>query len=297
MTSIARKALNALLPRGSAWAPKHDGGFDRLLDGVADCFEILRDAGSALAVLRHPITTGQLEDLEREFGVLTELTLTDAVRRTYLDGVVYGALGTGSEDNLEARLTAAGFTVHVWQNNPVIDPALLLSSTAVATCGCGVGCGSGGSCARSDDGHDSLLVNEEITRAPLNYTVPDSHYHWPFIFFICGSVSGADFFDDWNMERQSTNAWTAGGDAVKEKTTAFRSSGVRSIKITPGPTVDVADQQIQCVQDDDLRSFYRMMDDGGSPNAVPNLADWTPLVEDEDDFDDEPHYFTPEPPS
>jgi hypothetical protein len=293
MTTFARKALNALLPRGSAWAPKYAGGFDRLLDGVADCFEILRDAGSALAVLRHPLTTRQLEDLEREFGVLTELTLTDAERRTYLDGVVYGALGTGSEDNLEARLTAAGFTVSVWQNNPVIDPALLLSSTAVATCGCGVGCGSGGSCARSDDGHDSLLVNEEITRAPLNYTVPDNFRHWPFIFFVGGSVSGADFFDDWNMERPDTTAWTPGGDAVVTKTTLAHESGIRALKIAPGPTVDVADQQIHRVADDDLRSFYRMDNVGG---LAINSAEWSVMVEDEDDFDDEPHYFTPEPP-
>lgn len=270
MATFARQVLNALLPRGSAWAPKYDGGFDRLLDGISDCFQVLRAVGGSLADLRHPMTTQQLEDLEREFGVVGDATITEAIRRVYLHGVVYGDIGTGSEDNLELRLRAAGFDVRVHPNNPAIDPTLLLSSIPRSTCSVTPGSLSTCSltpmatCSRSDSGSGSILVNETLARAPIVYLLPTDYRYWSFLFWVGGEMTGADFFVDWDMEMEHTAFWPGSGGAIVSKYLPLHNSGIRSLKVGPDGTVDLADQRIQPdTTIATLASFYRAADDGG----------------------------------
>jgi hypothetical protein len=270
MATFARQVLNALLPRGSAWAPKYDGGFDHLLDGISDCFQVLRAVGGALADLRHPMTTQQLEDLEREFGVIGDTTTAEAVRRIYLHGVVYGDIGTGSEDNLELRLRAAGFDVRVHPNNPMTDPLLLLSSIPHSTCSVTPGSLStcslvaAATCSRSDSGSNSLLVNETLERAPVVYLLPSDYRYWSAIFFVGGEMTGADFFLDWDMEMPHTAHWPGSGGASVSKYLPLHNSGIRSLMVAADGTIDLNDQRIQPdTTIATLASFYRMAYDGG----------------------------------
>lgn len=272
--ATARQILNALLPRGSAWLPKYDGGYDHLLDGISDCFEVLKAVAAALADLRHPLGTQQLTDLEREFGVITESGLSEWVRRTYLQSVVYAPIGVGSASDLEARLRAAGFDVYVYQNNPVINPALLLASILAASCGdpdstCGAPLAT---CSRSDDGSESLLINEEIARAPVTYTVPENSKYWAMIFFVGGILSGSDWFEDWNMEWPHVNAWSPSGSALltKSQSIYYTGGGIRSLQVQ-SQGVGLDDQMVWADNDDpDLYSFHRMHQGGVA--VVPDIG-------------------------
>jgi hypothetical protein len=274
--TFSRNILNALLPKGSAFAPKYDGGFDRLLNGISDCFEYLKGVASSLAKIRLPIDTQQLEDLEREFGVIPDATATESQRRAYLNGIVFGALGTGSEDNLENRLRAAGFDVRVHQNSPPIDPSSLLAFDPWCVCGhvdavCGYEdafCGFGGG---------QLLVNETQVLDPIPYQLPENYKFWPFIFFIGGERTGWDFFIDWNMEFQYVASWVAGNNALLKKDQAiYYPGGIRSLSVTATGAA-IENQQVQVDNTDpDLLSFYRMNESGG---LCSNLARKNLLVD------------------
>jgi len=268
---FSRKILDSLLPRGSAWRVRYDGGMDHLFDGVSDGFEIMRAACASIAKIREPRETTQIEDLEREFGVVSTEAASDAVRRQYLHGVVYGDLGTGSSDNLEDRLDAAGFSVHVYQNDPAINPADLLAS------GAGIGCGEveafcGGEDAYCGGTVGYLLVNGEMIMNPIEYLTNLPRRYWPLVFIVAGSCYGGDALEDWDMERPDLSFWTLlGGDI--SKTTAYSSpNGIRALKVRPiASEIDVDDQKLWAPNPDpDLCDWVRVYDSGSG--VVANQA-------------------------
>ena len=117
MPSINYKTvLEALLPHGSLWRPAPEDGFDLLLDGMADNWTVIWNFLASMTYIRDPYKTPVLDDLEREFGIWPNPSLTDRERREKLAAVKFARVGTGSKDNLENALHKAGFVVQVLSN-------------------------------------------------------------------------------------------------------------------------------------------------------------------------------------
>lgn len=297
---VMKRTIQVLLPKGSAWAVAVDGELDRFLDAMADCAEETRAIVSSIADMRDPNLTPCLDDLEKEFGVIPDHELTEAERRTHLNATKNARPGTGSEDNLEAMLRAAGFDVYVWQNCPAIDPNSILMGTALARCGnFDSRCGNEG--ARCGYGGGELIVNGDTvasqyplinyrcgeasarcgsgatcgnytttTRVPYIYIVPENPARWPFVFWIAADRSGWQFLADWNMEKSGVADWTPVSPVHLTKDTTKAVSGIRSMRATAN-AADTDAQEIQPVDaDSDLVDFFRMWDAGAG--AVDNRA-------------------------
>lgn len=133
--SVSRSAITASMPKGAFWRPKIDGFYDKLLDGLSENFEKIRIFLSKLSTIREPAETIILSDLEKEFGILTSITITEIIRREQLRAKKYRTAGNGTEDDLQDALDAAGFSVIVTQNDPAVDPGPFLDESFGATLG------------------------------------------------------------------------------------------------------------------------------------------------------------------
>lgn len=217
MSDLTRAMLDDTLPPGPIWEPEDDGDFDLLLDGIADNLEAQRLFMSTLSDIRNPLKTTMLSDLEREYGIPTNLLISEATRRIRLAELVYGRSSNGTEDDLQTALRNLGFDVYVYQNDPAVDPAIFLSqafqmvagggnayagradafagraggellvngaiftTTKVYTSGAGSGfyAGTGHGAGEYDD-----LIIEKI-----EYTIPTDPDDWPLVFFVGGAVT------------------------------------------------------------------------------------------------------------
>lgn len=126
--ALAKAVYEALLPEGSIWTPKPDGGLDELLEGMGTADENVIDFLASLASLRDPATTTILSDLEKEYGIVPAATLTEAERRQALSTIVYQDRSTGSAQELQTVLQSNGFDVQVHENSPAVDPDLFLNA-------------------------------------------------------------------------------------------------------------------------------------------------------------------------
>jgi hypothetical protein len=188
--SLSRAVLDALLPGGSLWAPEDGGGLDQILDGIADSDETVREFLDGLARLRSPLYTPILDDLEREFGIVPDDTLSDAVRRTRLLAVKTDGSSDGSADSLEAQLQAAGFPVQVHINNPAVDPAQFVTFAPNSTFGNEDALfGKTGVLFAGRRGF--LLVNGPIyyQQIKVEYVSPADSNYWPLVFFVGGEAT------------------------------------------------------------------------------------------------------------
>lgn len=162
MPKLSRAVLSALLPPGSIWEPSDGGDFDLLLNGIGDNLEEIREFLAALAYVREPAKTQIIGDLEKEFGIIDNGSLTVVQRVERLAAAKYLKNTDGTDDNLQSRLQRAGFDVLVHVNDPPIDPAIFVNATfktvcgnAAAICGAvGVICGTANS--------SQLLVNGDL---------------------------------------------------------------------------------------------------------------------------------------
>ena len=216
MSDLTRAMLNDLLPPGPAWEPEEDADLDRLLDGIADDYEVIRTLLVTLKDIRNPNKTTILDDLEREYGIATNTLLSEATRRARLAELVYGASGNGTEDNLQNALRNVGFDVYVYQNDPAIDPAGPLQQ-AFQMVAAGFNAYAGRSDAYAGLIGGELLVNGEIFKTSrvwtsvagsgfyagtghgagefdsldvekIEYPVPTDPADWPFVFFVGGTA-------------------------------------------------------------------------------------------------------------
>ena len=216
LPSLSRQVLDALLPPGSLWTPEDGEGFDQLLDGLAEQSETVREFLAGLARLRSPELTPVLADLEKEYGIVPDEALTEAVRRARLLAVKTAVSGDGSADFMQAQLRAAGFDVYVHVNNPPVDPGLFLFDAPATICGnataicgneaayCGgtrgdlvvngkiynhiyfTGVNCGGLFAVA--GNEQAICRDEasFTQLPITYEIPTNPNYWPLIFFVGG---------------------------------------------------------------------------------------------------------------
>lgn len=216
MSELMRAAIDAALPDGSIWNPEPDGDLDKLLDGSAENLETLRLFLSGIKDVRNPALTDYLDELEREFGVLTNMSLTDAQRRAQLHPLVYGRGGGGTIDDMQTALDNAGFNVTVYANDPAVDPDPFLNQIFQMVAGGGNAfAGNAGAFARRIGGE--LLVNGDIfkmsriftsvagnlyagaghgageyidlLRSKVEYPIPTDSGDWPLVFFVGGAAT------------------------------------------------------------------------------------------------------------
>jgi len=218
MSDIMKSVLEALLPEGAIWQIKPGGGFDLFYNGEAANLETIKLFLQKLANIRNPYLTELLDELEKEYGISPNPSLTDAEKRQNLATIMFGSDADGTDDFLEDQLQSAGFNAQVYQNDPAINPDILIDQRfRMVAGGFNAYAGRADAFARRQGGF--LLVNGDLfTQFPLyemqangaiafagnasavaglfndiqlseiDYHIPDAPCSWPFIFFVGGNV-------------------------------------------------------------------------------------------------------------
>jgi hypothetical protein len=124
-----RRTLDALLPDGAIWAPVPGGDLDEFLDGLGDGLQAVYDTSASFAYVRDPSLTPFLDTLEREFGVMPNVQLTDAQRRATLALVKFQRNYPSSITTMQRALDrsglgAGGYGLIVYANDPPVDPGM-----------------------------------------------------------------------------------------------------------------------------------------------------------------------------
>lgn len=228
MSTLTRALLNGFLPAGSAWRPATGGMEDRLFDGMADNSEAVRSFVAQLSNIRDPYTTPILPELEREYGIQTNMGLTLATRQAALANRKFNRASMGTPANLQTALNLAGFGVggyglQVIDNNGGADPRQWVGGAPYLFCGQTVGsgygcCGNTYAFAGQTGGGQHIVNGNLYTIAPnywgcgmaticcgnnlaycgyytsLNYSpyvysVPADSGYWPLVFFLAQSAT------------------------------------------------------------------------------------------------------------
>ncbi len=227
--SISRSAIDAMLPPGALWNPQPEKGFDQQLDGICDTIEETREVVETLADIRNPDKTPIFEDLERNYGIKPNETVSDDIRVERLAQKVYQGSKVNSVDDLQSDLSCSGFNLQVHKNDPPVDPALFLTQAFQITAGsdyayAGFNLGAdvlafaaslggellvntpielqsdvtdmvaGGDIAYSGY-HDASNVLSvagyfiELEKIFREYPVPTNPIYWPLVFFVGGDAT------------------------------------------------------------------------------------------------------------
>jgi hypothetical protein len=126
MSDVMRAVIDTIIPKGAAWRVSPEEDWDKLRDAVAENWETIRVFLEDLSGVRDPSVTQFLADLEKEFGVFSNTSLTEQQRRDQLKPIIYNRSSGGTIDDLQAALDDAGFAVQVHSNSPAVDPAIFL---------------------------------------------------------------------------------------------------------------------------------------------------------------------------
>lgn len=221
--SLLRQTQDSIMPKGSAWDPVPNGDNDNLQEGLAQNNQDTRDFLEQSAYVRNPQLTPFLADLEKEYGLYANGTLTEQQRRDRVEAEKHSDDIDGLDHTMQAALQMAGFDVQVHRNNPPVDPAIFLTQAFRMTAGnetsvagnenaiAGI---TGGELVVAGDifrqekaiicaGNENMVAGNEIALAgyfegmleiPIRYEIPIQGY-WPLVFFIGGDatrdVSGA----------------------------------------------------------------------------------------------------------
>lgn len=252
-----KAVFEALLPKGAAWEPIIDGDFDKLLSGIGDNAELMREFLKNLANIRDPKLTPILKDLEKEYGLVTNTQISESDRRNQLAAIKYAKRHKGTFDELQSVLQAAGFDVVIVPNYPAIDPNSVLLNTYAMHAGYdtslagyesapgvmeSIACHQGGELivngnlydqeygyliaagsdiayAGYDTAHAGFFEFESMIKTLIQYVIPSEKATWPRVFFICKAVSQYESLIDWNMEYPGANHWEPGSVTVLTKET------------------------------------------------------------------------------
>jgi hypothetical protein len=190
VSNISRAVIDAIMPKGSAWFPAVGKGLDLFLDGSADNIEIIKNALNDLSTIQIAELTQYIEDLEKEYGLLFDASLSEATRRNRIKNAKTDNQGYGTDWDMQAKLRRAGFdNIFVYQNDPTIDINQFLGNTANVTCGDPEAtCGNPGATCSSTGG--LLVVNGDIffNQSTFFYKVPTQEY-WDNVFFVGGEAT------------------------------------------------------------------------------------------------------------
>ena len=216
MSEIFKTSHESLLPLGDAWNVKKQGFLDKLLDGSAENYQVVKDFLESLKDLRNPLESIIYEDLEKEFGIAKNENLTETERREYLRVKMFSRGGIGSNPDLQTALNEAGFDLFVHDNDPAVDPAIFLDESFVMVAGGGSGYAgradafagrSGGDLLANGDvfiqkatfssqaGGASTFAGNSLANAGyfINFVteriqtpIPTDPEQWPLVFFVGG---------------------------------------------------------------------------------------------------------------
>lgn len=219
MSLFTKKIILSLLPKGAIWNPAIGNDFDKFIEAYATNVDAVREILSKLSMIRDPLRTQFLDELEKEYGVLKNDSFTEAKRRSYLKAYITSGSGNGTVDDLQDIFTEAGFDVFVYQNDPAIDPDILISKQfKMVAGGFNAYAGRDDAFARLIGGE--LIVNgdqfierpdytvvansqyayagnqnfvagvfEDLVKIKIEYQVPTNPSDWPFVFFIGGQAT------------------------------------------------------------------------------------------------------------
>ena len=214
--SFSKKELIALLPSGPTWKPAPNGGLDKLLDGLGESSDQVYDDIDLISEVRNPRTTDQLDDIERENGVVPDFSLSEEIRRNRLASDIFNTESTGGPTDLQTILDESGFDLFVYQNDPAVDPALFLTQSFQMVLG-----GFNAYLGRADaflgiSGGELLVNGDIIDQSPayimqvggpnsylgnslallgyftsfnvekFEYEIPTDPDYWPLVFFVGG---------------------------------------------------------------------------------------------------------------
>lgn len=215
MITFSRSVIDSILPHGSVWRVAPDEDWDKLYKGIADNWEATREFLSALDCIRDPSCTTFLADLEQEFGVFSNPTLTEQQRRDQLHPLVYSRSSNGSIDAMQSALDAAGYNVQVHENSPAVDPAIFLDQDFQMVAD-GAAAFAGNQDAFAGRVGGELLVNgdlfktariyesvagtmyadtgfageyTDLERTLVEYPIPADEDDWPLVFFVGGDAT------------------------------------------------------------------------------------------------------------
>jgi hypothetical protein len=190
--------LEKLWPEGAFNGIDPNGDFYKLLSGMSEDYQDIYDKLDLLAHIRDPRLTDLLADLEREYGIIPDTSLTDAVRRTNLAATMFAKPTTASWEHLENALHDAGFTtLSVTPNNPMVDPAtpggtLLVNGDIYTEQSPAYYAAAGSSIAYAGGNRAYSGYYLSMNRIAKSYTIPTGPPYWPwaFVFWVGGAASG-----------------------------------------------------------------------------------------------------------
>lgn len=186
--SVMRAVIRALQPEGSLWIPEDGAGLDLFFDGLATNEEEIRTFLAALAYIRSPELTTILSDLEKEFGLLPDSTLTEAETRARLLAAKVSNKGDGTADFMEERLQASGFNVQVHVNNPPVDPADFIEKTPTEMFGRTTTMFGRGT-AMFGETEATLIINGRSSDGATPLPGSGDSEYWGLIFFVGGAAT------------------------------------------------------------------------------------------------------------
>lgn len=133
--NISRAAFDTLKPPGNLWKPEPGEDLDNQWNGLTDAIEDAREYANSLADIRNPYKTPVFEDLERNYGIKPNSTISTAIRQARLARKVYQKAKNNTIEDLQSALDIAGFDLQVHKNDPAIDPATFLTDYFQITAG------------------------------------------------------------------------------------------------------------------------------------------------------------------
>ena len=176
--------LISLTPEGAIWNAKAGGDFDNLLAGMGTNTDTIKDFLDSLSDIRSPQRTIALSDLEKEFGEVSDPSLTDEERRGRLAASKTSSNGDGTDTFLETKLQEAGFDVFVYSNDPPVDPDGLLSSGFKVFCASDEAfCGHEDALCGKGSGQ---IVANNIPFIDSTFAIPGGSDTWSSVFFVGG---------------------------------------------------------------------------------------------------------------
>jgi len=186
--TLSYKAI--IKPKGVAWNPDLENDFDRFIDGLSagsnDAYSILKQLG----ILRNPelIDEDLLGDLEREYGIISNESITIQERRDILESTMFAKPGTGSFTDLQTILNNAGFNVIVTPNDPAIDPNIIFASVGFMWADFGTSRANYIEAVTSNP--IEIIVNTPYDSIENYKIIPGVHERWNYVFFVGGAASG-----------------------------------------------------------------------------------------------------------
>jgi photosystem II stability/assembly factor-like uncharacterized protein len=179
-----------------------DEDLAKLFEGMAEDYQAAYDQVQLIAHIRNPRLTGDLPDLEREYGIIPDVSLETATRRQMLAHIMYRRPTTASWEHLQNALIEAGFTnLLVTPNNPVTDPEtpslvggdLLVNGTLYTSQSPAyyMAAGSDIAYAGHSKGYTGYFIKTD--RIEKTYTIPDevsAYWTWRYLFWVGGTASG-----------------------------------------------------------------------------------------------------------